>query len=288
MSDWWNLLGISNADLARAMTNPNLLGVDTSMDAVGARQNALLGAYNAIKAPSMKQPYSAQEFFRRASAGEQQDPRVWDSAFAVAGMTAPVGRKALPMDEASRTARMGEQGFNTDLYHGTTFDFPEFQTSPRRKTYLADAPAIANIYAGATNRHTSFGIEPNAGPNVIPLKARIQNPLEVSDIGPDGSHGWFTDNLFKALGKERPEKAGADAYRALFDEARSRGHDFVIMRNYTDLGGNQSQYIPLDLKHVRSRFAAFDPSKIESKDLLAGLLGPVIASRLFGNDDGVK
>lgn len=266
----------------------NLLGYDPSQNAANAMGKNLLGAYNAVK--TQPAPYSPQEFWRRANAGEAQDPRYWDNALAIAGMTAPVGGKVLPMDEASRAARMAEQGFNTDLYHGTTFDFPEFKTATRRKTYLTDEPPIANIYAEATQRHTGFGIEPNAGPNVIPLKARIQNPLEVSDLGPDGSHGWFSDNLFKALGKERPEKGWPEAYRALFDEARDRGHDFIIMRDYTDLGGDQSQYIPLDLKHVRSRFAAFDPAKTNSRDLLAGLLGPAVVAKLLGpsNDDGVK
>ena len=274
--------------LSPAAQQQTFFGYDPSQGAANNITRSLLGAYNAVK--TQPAPYDPQEFWRRANAGEKQDPRAWDNAMAIAGMTSSPGAKRAPLDTPRAPQQAHQQAFDVDLYHGTTFDFPEFQTAARRKTYLTDDPKIANIYAAATQRHTGYGIEPNAGPNVIPLKASVKNPLEVSDLGPDGSSGWFSDNLYKALGKERPENAGQGAYRALFDEARERGHDFVIMRDYTDLGGTQSQYIPLDLTHVRSRFAKFDPAKKDSRELLAGLLGPAVAAGIFGsgNDDGVK
>jgi len=132
--------------------------------------------------------------------------------------------------------------------------------SPDREIFLTDRPDIANIYAleRGRDKQRRYGPPINSDPNVRPVFARMQNPLTVSDLGPDGGHGWVTDNMATALGLDptlRPRLRG----RALYDEARQQGYDTVMIQNMTDLGGeNQTQYVPLRPDFVRSWFDPFD------------------------------
>ena len=38
----------------------------------------------------------------------------------------------------------------------------------------------------------------------------------------------------------------------------------------TDIGINRKDYVVFDPKNIRSKFAKFDPTKADSKDILAG------------------
>jgi hypothetical protein len=170
--------------------------------------------------------------------------------------------KAAEMAVTPSTARLKraqEQGFNTELplYHGTSSDFPEF--SAGREIFLTDKPDIANIYAVERGKDKSrkYGPSINSDPNVRPVFAKMQKPLIVSDVGPDGSHGWLTDNMAAALGIDNtsgPKLRG----RALYDEARRQGYDTVQIENMLDLGGEQTQYVPLSPDYIKSQFDNFE------------------------------
>lgn len=200
------------------------------------------------------------------------DPALWSDT----GKPNPVGAGVaghLPMDEASRMARAREMGFDTSqvLYHGTGKDFDTFNPGTRgngavRNIYLTDNPEIADIYANSQN----YGLKGGGNPMIYPVFAKAEKPLVVSDKGPDGSFGWVSDNLAAALGVDHPP---AGKYSSLYDEARRQGYDQVQIREMTDLGGNQTQYIPLEPKNIRSVNAAFDPAKADSANLLASDTG---------------
>jgi len=175
--------------------------------------------------------------------------------------------------------RAKAMGFDVDtpVYHGTTNDFLEPNTASRA-FYATDDPEISNIYAMAEGRHKGLR-EVNAGANVIPLIGK-KNLLTVSDIGPDG-HGWISDNIKTALGLP-PETSS----RQLYMKANDAGYDGLKMTDYSDLGGdNQTQYVfPLG-KNIRSRFAAFDPAKANSANILASLLlGAPALKALYSED----
>lgn len=175
----------------------------------------------------------------------------------------------LDMSPEARMARAREMGFDTDqvLYHGTGKDFTEFSPGShgngyRRSIYLTDNPEIADIYANSKN----YGLRGGGDPAIYPVFAKAEKPLVVSDKGPDGSFGWVSDNLATALGVDHPP---AGKYASLYDEARRQGYDQVQIREMTDLGGPQTQYIPLEPNYIRSVNAAFDPAKSSSANLLA-------------------
>ena len=186
--------------------------------------------------------------------------------------------KGLPMDQASRMARAREQGFNVDepLYHGTGKDFNEFNPGGRangtqRLTYLSDDPSIADIYANSAN----YGLRGGGNPAIYPVYAKAEKPLSVSDRGPDGSSGWVSDNLSASLGVDQPPPG---KYASLYDEAKKQKYDQVQIKQMSDLGGPQTQYIPLDPANIRSTAAAFDPDNIGKPTILGangGNLGAV-------------
>lgn len=183
----------------------------------------------------------------------------------------------LPMDELSRLSRAKDMGFHTDLFHGTGSDITEF-VPQRRGLYLTDQPEIANIYANSASKGSSTSVRAataDAGPNVMPLKLRGE-VLEISDLGPDGSHGWSSDNLANALGVRLEDYAAGTRMRDMNNIARERGYSAIKVADMMDLGGIQSQWKLLDPTAVRSRFARFDPDQINSADILS--MNPVTAT----------
>lgn len=229
-------------------------------------------------------------------------------AAVVKGAKAAKAVKAAPRDEALETARkngvkmLGLPENNTAmdraralgfvderLLHGTVNDFPAFKVSERSNVYATDATPIADIYANAAGRHKALR-EVNAGPNVMPLMYRGKL-LEVSDQGPTGG-GWLSDNLAAALGTE--------PRRNLVKEVPSKGYSGIKVTDMDDLGGRQSQYVFPDPTVLRSRFAAFDPARVNENDLLgaadptllailaAGTAAPVGYGLLTSNKDAKK
>lgn len=174
----------------------------------------------------------------------------------------------LPMDEASRMNRANDMGFHTDLYHGTGSDITEF-VPQRRGVYLTDRPEIANIYAEGSSKNNSIRAQTaNAGPNIMPLKLRGK-VLEISDLGPDGTHGWSSDNLASALGINLEDFPVGSRARDMDALAHTMGYSAIKTKDMMDLGGIQSQWRVLDPTAVRSRFAKFDPSMQNSTKILS-------------------
>lgn len=98
-------------------------------------------------------------------------------------------------------------------------------------TYLTGEPSRANIFA--------YGEQGNVRPSYV----RLQNPLRVP--------GW--DGEMEGFGKSSQK----------LDELKRQGYDGVIQ-------GNNEQVLVFDPKNIRSRFAAFDPAKKNSNNILAG------------------
>jgi hypothetical protein len=178
-------------------------------------------------------------------------------------------RKGLPMDEAARLARARRMGFDVDtpLYHGTVGDFDAFDPAAFGSTsnadsagagvWLATDPRTANHYAdigGNMYRTRTPRAERDKGPSVLPVYARVQNPMRHVDEG-----------------RRRTRR-----YSDVIAEAKEKGHDAVIFENTFDPVPNTTNMVVFDPRNIRSRFAAFDPEEVNSSDLLASLLGGVM------------
>jgi len=92
------------------------------------------------------------------------------------------GITSLPMDEASRTARAEEQGFNLDTYHATRDDFTTFEKGDLG--YHFGTKEHANNRLERTRETTLLHPDGDyTGENILPTKIRLTNPLELPDVG---------------------------------------------------------------------------------------------------------
>lgn len=193
--------------------------------------------------------------------------------------------RKLPMDEVSRLARAKEQGYTIDAYHGTNSDFPAFDRIDEGNArgagiYVTTSPESASRYAtGDVNRITPSG---NAHPNVLPLKVRTRQPFdensiltkeqinEIEKAAISAGHNWKKGELAKTFDRAYPPK-GYNVLQTLSynpDEQnkvlRAVGYDSRIGGG---IGDPAKDIVVFDPSNVRSRFAKFDPEKLDSANL---------------------
>lgn len=192
----------------------------------------------------------------------------------------------LPMDEASRAARATEMGFTTDAYHGTSKDFrsarPSNQSGMSQDMFfVAENPRFANQFADASgwiDRGKYMG--QTRGSNVMPMKVDASNVLDVSNPEHKAGlvdflanrHGMPTKDAAAWLDRRTVNGRVDWSFGDAADYAKQAGFSGVRFND----AGNEPSIGFFDTRKVRSRFAAFDPAKRDSTDLLAAL-GPLLA-----------
>ena len=266
-----------NASLRSAMSAERRLETPpwATQDVPDAEQIVRFGSGNAlsevIPARALTpQQEMAERILEMRAAGNAAD--VTDEMMAMADDVTMFNRTPLPMDEASRMARAQEAGFDAGqpLYHGTGADFDAYRDN-RRGNFFSDSPEIADIYASGSTGGSVRGQSANAGPNIQPVMLGGRE-ISVSDIGPDGGHGWNTDNLAKTV--PGVEKSPLGTYpRRLNEAAQREGFDRLRIDDMLDLGGEQTQWMSLNPATIRSRFARFDPEFAHLGNLSAGVAG---------------
>jgi hypothetical protein len=175
----------------------------------------------------------------------------------------------LPMDEASRMARAKDAGFRTGmpLYHGTARDFPAFDprklgsstgsATAREAFWLSRDPDLAGYFA-------KLAAKSGRGSAIMPLLHRAKNPARITLKGSE-------DELQIA---------------ATLSVAFENGYDAVLFNNYRTPMGKKQILAVKDPTLLRSRFAAFDPKKIKSRNLLASLATVGGISVVLDGDEG--
>jgi hypothetical protein len=181
------------------------------------------------------------------------------------------GAEALPMDEASRMARATEQGFTRDLYHGTNVSGEFDQLLPSEEGIVGKGIYMTNKadQAGEFAMRRNLADNPTPAPRILPLKAKVQNPVVVE------SGGDFYDR-FGTLGKNDEEIRAA---------LESQGYDGILMPNRSSYRFDPAvgKAVPIDEvqdyviafrpEQVRSRFAKFDPANVGKAGLMGALAG---------------
>jgi len=182
---------------------------------------------------------------------------------AVKGAKAAKAAKALPQEQALETARQNAvkmlglpesntaadrakaMGFETQGYRGST----AVETKHDKPVWWSEDPDYASAYAAHTVRPPKGQPDPYAG-NVMPLLVKV---------GKDK-----TFKKFSAGGVPLDPFSG-------FNEGVETGLRRYAHNQFTgDMGGKVWEGLTIP-KNVRSRFAAFDPARINEKDLLASL-----------------
>jgi hypothetical protein len=143
------------------------------------------------------------------------------------------------------------------LFHGTSGKpFNEFKGT----TWLSDSPHVASTYA---NKHT-------VTPRVIPVHARLKNPLEVHayeenygnlplNLSVHGKNGRSTLHRELELHDYDPNEDTIDS-DTVASRAKKLGYDGVIFRNMEDTGAGQDA----ENNPYSDVYAVFDPRKIKS------------------------
>ena len=301
---------------ALMQTAPTALGV-----ALGAKQTLqagrqasnTLGAMQARMIANANAPRTLNTGFmgQRGSVGTQRPLTEFEQAHLIAQRNAalPVSQGGLglaPDNTAMDRARA--LGFDVDnpMYHGTNQDINEFLTSGKGKTtnsgaFFTDNPSVASTYSDSKT-----GV----------LYPVLLKNGEVVNVEANGSNwNWLKKNIKITSEKTKERKAINKNLGKLFADdfkyndalstddlaswAKSQGFDSIKFNQVKDRGpqgvfANEQSSMPsnnaaiFDPKNIRSRFAAFDPMKKESSNLLAqfGALAPTatMAAYLYNQE----
>lgn len=214
---------------------------------------------------------------------------------------------ALDMSQAARMQRADEMGYLPEtVYHGTAQDISEFNPrqfggsvtkagSAKMGTWFSDNPEVAatyaryaaedvpvskildqadragrarnfdeqeRLYALAEELELSGQLRNAGGQNIIPARLR-GNLMEINAEGATMSD-LDESQLLKWA-----------------EEARSKGLDGLKISNFSD-NADYGQYMPathylvFDPANIRSANAAFDPTKRNSANLMAGIMGGAV------------
>ncbi len=198
----------------------------------------------------------------------------------------------LAMDEASRMARAREMGFDVDLplYHGTQRNVtgsmrPSLSGANGPGVYVGTTPETAASYAGTPSKD---GVSMNVGDRNVRLDfSRMPFNDAGGNIMPLLARGKMADlaQYRAALSTAQRELRAPDLTR---QEVQLLAQQKLQAQGYTGIRDVRSDYnviFPDDdgqVRNVRSRFAAFDPAKSDSSDLLASLLLTAGGAGMFG------
>lgn len=206
----------------------------------------------------------------RNALGQEIPPTQYELAHQTAQRNA-----ALPVEQgglglpAGNTAmdRARAMGFDTDAYHGTNANIAAFdhtQLGAQTGNPNAQLGTFATQDPSEASRYTKdFG--KTTGGNVIPLTLNAQNKYNM----PYTEANDLAMGLFTAPGNTPRERMASamEIARARKSSLINEGYDSALV----NAGHPYEEIVTFDPKNIRSRFAAFDPMKRNSADLLAGL-----------------
>lgn len=189
----------------------------------------------------------------------------------------------LPMDEAARMARAKELGFTTEVFHGTraTEPFDKFyvRTGPQRHDLhgvhvgtLNAADERMQKYFGGSDYGIAKGVaNEDQAASIMPMLARFEKPYVKKDGTP------FSEADIRRKVTEYAKKNGIspdriDAKVGFRNELLAEGYDHIPYINSVEDRGNVS-YLALKPENLRSRWAAFDPARLNENNIMAGTLG---------------
>lgn len=206
-----------------------------------------------------------------------------ETAPGTSGQTLPFNPSGLPMDQASVTQRMQEQGFgplNNNLvwWRGVAPHGPYSWDSAA----VGYKDPITKDYEPGLFFHPDVNAKgkpgaPNAnlyGANLNPHVLRTDNPLVME---------WKS----ATKGSTMYSKA---VMSKIIKDAWAKGHDSLLLKNINDIGGNHDQLIVRHPNQLRHPSAAFDPKYKGTSNLLAargtGVPPMVVQDKdLEGGDD---
>ena len=286
---------------ALMQTAPTALGVALGAKPTlqaGRQASNTLGAMQARMIANANAPRTLNTGFmgQRGSVGTQRPLTEFEKAHLIAQQNAalPVSQGGLglaPDNTAMDRARA--MGFDVDVYHGTGKDIGQFDLKiaadkegrsrglglGRGKIYTSNED-VASSYAMAAPIR-KLGKESN----VLPLKTSGKFLPE------EDYYEMFEQLAGKPSYSSDLDMKTRDAIiKKLDDKLKKEGYAGIMKLHYNEDGSiaEVGQTAIFDPKNIRSRFAAFDPMKKESSNLLAqfGALAPTatMAAYLYNQE----
>jgi hypothetical protein len=258
---------------------------DAYMEYVGNPARQLVGGgvrgYFGLDAPEYADAIGMDAY--RNAAAASNVPGVGAPAGAFKAMAAaPLIAKALraaPRDEALETARKNAvkmlglpenntpmdrakaMGFDSDAFHATTKDFSAFDPS-KSSSAAAFGPGVYVTYDPAKVSGWSKSSE---GANVMPLVVRRDDILPTQLNEKDAEK--LSKFLGRAISKENPPPLLSLERRGGTVSEGAKAAGFTGVDHYGP-GGHGLNTVYTDPSRIRSRFAAFDPARVNENDLL--------------------
>jgi hypothetical protein len=166
---------------------------------------------------------------REQSVKQAKEQGLASNPFAT-GITGLGAMAALPPEEAqagplSAAGRAAQKGFTKDVYHGTTQDFDQVDPDAVDLGIHVGTPAqAANRLRDTTGNRFSGSYD--EGANIMPLKARMNNTLEMEDAG-----DW--KDSYQVLGSLRNTPVGRKN-RAKIQEMEEQADEIMGQYAYGD------------------------------------------------------
>jgi len=236
--------------------------------------------------------------------GQEIPPTQYELAHAeaqrVAALPVEQGGLGLPANNTAMD-RARAMGFDTDAFHGTRSDITEFGKPKRAGFGIRSIEATTGLKPSFTTdsptQASEYALQANRGKNAAVYPVRINRGDEVGyDFTSDmymRNRSYLDDEYMRPLGGSQ----WLDTM-PLYNWAKDVGAKSVRMEGVHD-GAGLSHNFPttvtaiIDPKNIRSRFAAFNPAKRDSADILASIspfavpmaAGTLGAVALTGSED---
>ena len=151
---------------------------------------------------------------------------------------------------------VGADGAPLVVYHGSKHSFTEFDRAAlggnfdncvsRQGFYFTNDRSIANAY--------SWDREKNCAGNTINAYLSLQNPVYIN-----GAAFGATANDYASLSKA-------------IDDAKARGHDGAVIRNWKDGSGAMVQYVAFEPSQIKSALGNFGEFEAANNDIRFSLV----------------
>lgn len=198
----------------------------------------------------------------------------------------------LDMSKEARLARAADQGYTIEAYKGAMpYDWDSLPVTnfkgeikegadriPRQITTFSypDRPhsGFFSSDKDVANRFAAIYSDTNRGA-VYPVKLKFDNPKII-----DADGNYAASFQFESFARQKNTIKQYNEFKSALSDPK---YDGVIVKNTLDEG---DVYIPKAGNQVRSIFAAFDPTKKDSSDLLASLapIGALGAYNFYNED----
>ncbi len=195
----------------------------------------------------------------------------------------------LDMSQEARMKRAKDMGFTIPAFHGTDQDFNEFDMA--KNTSISASAGHGFFFADRSKEASGYSSKTPAGKkkeggNVIPVLLKVTKPF-ICNLNSDDKR--LRDNARQLVDMAREHSTrlpNADkidwwgeegtnikkqGWNVVYAFLKSKGYDAIYFPDTPSDYDSKSytRIVMFDSNHIRSVFAAFDPSKANSSNLNA-------------------